>query len=272
MTSIPGWQSLRGTRLGPALWAMGRCRKPCLAAKINDPSRSSRSDSPAWLWSQAVLVALILSRVCGTVAGMPTMRSTLAATAVVAVLGVTATACAGSTSTGTAVLEAHGDVSSASAHHLEAASSPKPGRIYVFTNVDSHGKGSVLITGVIGDLGKQFPANKNGKPDSNADYEEVVLRHGTLLLDERALTNGHWTYDTNVADCSSTVISQHPVPVLDGTGKYVGISGTLSGVATEAILSPRYKSGKLKGQCSQTTKVGPARHIGTMNGSGSVTF
>jgi hypothetical protein len=203
---------------------------------------------------------------------MTAIRSTVAATGVVAVLGVAATACATGTYTDTAVLEAHGAVSSSSAHHLKAASSPKPGRIFVFTNVNSHGKGSVLITGVIGDLGKQFPANKYGKPDSNADYEEVVLRRGTLLLDERDLTNRHWTYDTNVADCSSTVISQHPVPVLDGTGKYAGISGTLSGVATEAMLAPRYKSGKFKGQCSQTTKVGPARHIGTMNGSGAVTF
>jgi hypothetical protein len=125
---------------------------------------------------------------------------------------------------------------------------------------------------VIGDVGRQFPVDKAGIADSGGDFEKVVLTHGTFLLDERALTNGHWYDHTNRSNCSSTIISQHPVGVLDGTGAYAGIKGSIAGVGTVAILPPRITSGKRKGQCGQEKGVGPRRHVSTMDGSGFVTL
>jgi hypothetical protein len=59
-----------------------------------------------------------------------------------------------------------------------------------------------------------------------------------------------------------------PVTLLDGTGRYKGISGKVA--ATFAFVMPRQTGGKDKGQCNQNAR--PLDSYTSLNGRGTVRF
>ena len=63
-----------------------------------------------------------------------------------------------------------------------------------------------------------------------------------------------------------------PVTLLDGTGLYSGITGTLHVTITEAFILPVYASGKNKGQCNESQNAQPVAAYGSIIGSGTVSF
>jgi hypothetical protein len=62
------------------------------------------------------------------------------------------------------------------------------------------------------------------------------------------------------------------VTLLDGTGLYAGITGTLKLTITEAFILPVYASGKNKGQCNESQNAQPVADYGSIIGSGTVSF
>jgi hypothetical protein len=59
---------------------------------------------------------------------------------------------------------------------------------------------------------------------------------------------------------------------VSGTGRYKGIHGTLKLKGTFAGISPRFKSGKHKGQCEPGQKVRPVALYLSITGTGKVSF
>jgi hypothetical protein len=154
---------------------------------------------------------------------------------------------------------------------LSSAGSSVSGTIRVFSTVGYNGKGPVTVTGVIGDFGTSVPANRNGKEDSNGDFEKVTLRRGSFLLDERALNNGPVHFKSNKSNCSTSVQGTAKIAVSLGTGTYAGIRGTVKGTFSFADVEPRVTSGAGKGDCSGKNVTG-ARHFSVLIASGVVTY
>jgi hypothetical protein len=161
------------------------------------------------------------------------------------------------------------EVSTLQAH---ASNGAKSGTIRLFATMKSNGKASVVVTGVVGDFGRYFPANKNGKADSNDNYDEVVLSRGTFLLDERALTNNPFKIHSNESTCSTSLTTTAKVPVSEGTGTYAGIHGTIDAAGRVAFVQPRFKSGSHNGKCESGKKPSAKAYFADLTGHGLVTF
>jgi hypothetical protein len=122
-----------------------------------------------------------------------------------------------------------------------AASTPTGGKIRVFVTSTSATKGTILITGAIGDYGTTISEDANGKADPNGNFEQVKLQQGGFLVNATALNkklnSGKPT--VNKANCSLAFTGTGPATISDGTGVYAGITGkvaltvTFAGVATK---------------------------------------
>jgi hypothetical protein len=76
----------------------------------------------------------------------------------------------------------------------------------------------------------------------------------------------------NKVTCSMAASVSAPVTLLDGTGLYTGITGTLDVTISEAFILPLYTSGKDKGQCNASPTAQPLADYGSIIGSGTVSF
>jgi hypothetical protein len=145
---------------------------------------------------------------------------------------------------------------------LEAsASTPPGGHVQLFSNPTISGAtGSVLIVGAIGDHGKYVQENATGTPDPNGNYLKVSLHNGTFEVKFTAATVLHKT--PFKATCSGIAAERTPSVVLNGTGQYTGISGTLEFTATHVLLSSRHTSGPDAGQCNHADIISEYDSIG----------
>lgn len=80
----------------------------------------------------------------------------------------------------------------------------------------------------------------------------------------------HISPTVNAATCSAGVSLTAAITLLDGTGLYKGIGGTLKDTEFVGFISPRYTSGKDKGQCNLNTQ--PTAQLGLVVATGSVSF
>lgn len=85
--------------------------------------------------------------------------------------------------------------------------------------------GTILIVGAIGDFGKYVAADENGTPDPNGNYLKAILQKGTFEVNVTALADNHKT--PYKATCSGIFTGTAPGAVLNGTGLYAGIKGTM---------------------------------------------
>lgn len=155
---------------------------------------------------------------------------------------------------------------------LGASSAPAGGHIDVFIQVEGKGAGKVLITGAIGDAGTVGSIDKNGTSDPQGDYGTVTLSQGSFEVNKTALEKAINKLSPNVnsATCSAGISLTVPITVFDGKGLYKGISGTLKDTEFVGFISPRYTSGKNKGQCNLNTQ--PAAQLGLVVATGTVSF
>lgn len=181
------------------------------------------------------------------------MKNTVRATLAVAVIGSALFAAAAALGSGTA---------------------PVGGTVHLFyTQQSINANGAVVFTGAIGDYGKTVSIDKNGKPDPNGSYEKVILQAGTLELNATALdTKFTQTKPTAYpATCSGQENGNSSMTLLNGTGLYAGITGTIHLHFTGAFIVPRFTSGTHKGQCNGNASK-PAGLSNLITGSGKVSF
>ena len=161
------------------------------------------------------------------------------------------------------------------------ASTPAGGSVNVYitpnTNGNGNGGGIVVFTGAIGDYGTTTGhSDKDGKPDKQGAYGNILLKKGTIRVDlaafgAKAQSAGSQT-PLNSAGCSQTISFSAPVTLVSGTGLYQGISGTINLTETVALVYPRYSSGKNKGMCNASNNAEPLATWASITGSGTVSF
>lgn len=155
-------------------------------------------------------------------------------------------------------------------------SSPAGGSVRLFATPTNDGGVTIVITGAIGDYGSGRNINKNGTANPNGNYVKVTLHKGTFEINSTTLnakTNSLGSQTPiDKATCSMEASASAPVTLLDGTGLYKGITGTLNVTITEAFILPVYTSGKNKGQCNESQNAQPVADYGSIVGSGTVSF
>lgn len=133
----------------------------------------------------------------------------------------------------------------------------------------------IVITGVIGDWGTATSVNKNGTPNTNGNYEKIVLQHGGFMVNSVALnqkTNNAPPTSANATTCSVVFGGSGPTTLFGGTGTYAGITGTIVITEKFAGIGARYTSGAKKGQCNMSNNSEPVAFWGSITGTGKVTF
>lgn len=154
-----------------------------------------------------------------------------------------------------------------------AAGAPAGGVVRVI-GVPNNGRSPVVFTGAVGDYGTATRQNANGAANRNGNYVRFNLKRGTFVGNGTVLfakTNSA-TPAFNRATCSGQFSATAPMPLSSGTGLYAGISGTLNVRLTFAFVGPRFKSGKHKGQCNAGQNATPLAQMGSISGSGRVSF
>ena len=148
-------------------------------------------------------------------------------------------------------------------------------KLFVTPSASGNGGGAAVITGAIGDYGKTTgKMDKNGKRDANGNYGKLALQQGTIEVNlttfDRRTNNAQ--PNINNTTCSASLAVTAPVMLFNGTGLYKGIMGTVNLTETYAVILPRYKSGKNKGQCNESNNAQPLAQWGSVAGSGRVSF
>jgi hypothetical protein len=159
-----------------------------------------------------------------------------------------------------------------SAAFASTSSTEAGGSVRVFAAPGTSAPSPILLTGAIGDFGTITPINKKGEKDPEGTYIKVTLRQGTFRLNattlDARLSKAQPAFDQ--ATCSGWLVQSGPVWLTNGTGRYTGISGTLHMTVTVAFISPRYASGKDKGQCGNNAQ--PLSRYASTTGSGIVRY
>ncbi len=155
---------------------------------------------------------------------------------------------------------------------LEAdASAPASGTISLFSKPTTSGtSGTILAVGAIGDYGKYQASDRNGKPDPQGSYLKIILKKGTFELNVASLTDKPRA--KYAATCSAIFSGTSATVVLNGTGLYAGINGTLHTTELHALLASRYTSGKNKGQCKVGGNARPIAEYNSLSAAGKVSF
>jgi hypothetical protein len=159
---------------------------------------------------------------------------------------------------------------------LAGASTPSGGKISIWATANLTGATSkVVVVGAIADYGVGTSVDKNGKVDSNGNYERIVLKKGSFVADATALNQGNNSAPptiNNPSTCSFAFSGSGPVTLSNGKGAYAGITGTLTVTQQFVGIGPRYTSGKKKGQCNQSNNAQPIAGAGSVSGTGTVAF
>ena len=156
-----------------------------------------------------------------------------------------------------------------------AASKPKGGEVHVLVEPSgSATPGKILFTGAIGDQGTTLNVDQNGTPDPNGNYAKVTLSQGTFEVNITALkaASNNASPRFNTATCSATISVIAPITLLDGTGLYAGITGTVRASETAGFIGPRITSGAKKGQCNMDNSAQPVGLLILVTGTGTVHF
>ena len=155
------------------------------------------------------------------------------------------------------------------------ASTPAGGSIdFLASSSATGGGGTIIVTGAIGDHGKTLNIDANGKPDPNGEHVKVTLTEGTFEVDAVPLDaqTNKASPTFSPATCSAALSATGPVTLVDGTGLYKGITGTVSVNISIAFLLPRYTSGKHKGKCNMGNNATPFAASELIHGTGTVQF
>jgi hypothetical protein len=156
---------------------------------------------------------------------------------------------------------------------LAAASSGTPagGRIQVFVQPgNGQGKGKILFTGAVGDYGSSSRATSSG----GKKFGTATLKKGTITIDLTAISAkvNKANPTVNNATCSASITKTAAAPVVSGTGLYAGIHGTIRLTESFGFIGSTFKSGPKKGRCNFSNSARTVAQMGTVYGSGTVSF
>ncbi len=152
-----------------------------------------------------------------------------------------------------------------------SSGTPAGGRIQIFVLPgSSQGKGKILFTGAVGDYGSSSPATGSG----GKKFGTATLQKGTITIDLTAITAkvDKANPTVNAATCSASLTKTAAAPVVSGTGLYAGIHGTIRLTESFGFIGSTYKSGPKMGQCNFSNSSRTVAQMGTVYGSGSVSF
>ena len=156
---------------------------------------------------------------------------------------------------------------------LAAASSGTPagGRIQLFVQPgNGQGKGKILFTGAVGDYGSSSPTTSSG----GKKFGTATLQKGTITIDLTAISRkvNKANPAVNASTCSASITETAAAPVVSGTGLYAGIHGTIRLTESFGFIGSTFKSGPKMGQCNFSNSARTVAQMGTVYGSGSVSF
>ena len=152
---------------------------------------------------------------------------------------------------------------------LGAAGTPAGGKIKIFVASPDKLRSRVVIVGAIGDYGTAISQDQKGRPDINGVFEKFTLKQGGFTVDATVLNKGLGKVKprVNPATCSVEFAGSGPGTVINGTGLYARISGTLKISFDLAWITPR-KHGK----CVLNENTKPVAEYDTVSVSGTVSF
>jgi len=156
-----------------------------------------------------------------------------------------------------------------------APAMPAGGGIRVWASPTGNGlRSSIVITGAIGDYGTATTITAAGVPNANGNYVRVDLHRGTFKVNSTVLNAkaNSAQPNFNASTCSAWLSVSGPVTLSDGTGLYIGISGSVNITETYAFILPRYSSGAHEGQCNESNSAQPAGSWSSITGYGTVHF
>ena len=111
-------------------------------------------------------------------------------------------------------------------------------------------------------------------PTRRALYSLSKLHYGSILLNttplRRAINLGIQRARPDLASCSLQGSTSASVPIVRGTGRYAGISGSIRAKFTFAEVAGRHTSGAKKGTCNLVA--GPVAQWASIVGTGTVSF
>ena len=137
------------------------------------------------------------------------------------------------------------------------------GPIKFFVTTFSNGSGDIIVIGAIGDYGSSAARGTD---------LEVTLHRGAFELNVAALVAKASKSGPSLSSvtCSGVSSVSAPAPILDGSGAYQGLAGTLNVTETIAFILARHSSGAHKNECNNDTR--PLDAYSSITGSGTVTF
>jgi hypothetical protein len=160
----------------------------------------------------------------------------------------------------------------AGASALAASSgTPKGGPIQLIVQPGGQqGAGKIIVTGAIGDYGTSSPSKTKGK----TKYGVATLKKGGFKIDLTAIFKkvNSANPTPNSVTCSVEISESAPAAISNGTGAYKGVRGSVNLTETFGFIAPRFTKGKHKGQCNWAPNATPVAQMGTVYGTGSVSF
>jgi hypothetical protein len=152
-----------------------------------------------------------------------------------------------------------------------SSGTPAGGRIQLFVQPgNGQGNGKVLFTGAVGDYGSSSPTIGSG----GKKFGTATLKKGTITIDLTAITAkvDKANPTINASTCSLAITETAAAPVVSGTGLYAGIHGTIRITESFGFIGSTYKSGPKKGKCNMSNNAPTVAEMGTVYGSGTVSF
>jgi hypothetical protein len=133
-----------------------------------------------------------------------------------------------------------------------AAAKPAGGQIAIYFTPQQR-KSLILVAGAIGDYGIGVPVNAKGQHDPAGQFERFTLQQGSFIIDNRKLNQAAMAKEPvrNPQTCSLVLNVHAPAALSGGTGRYAGISGTVTLNSNLAAIFP-HKSGST-GTCNFDT-------------------
>jgi hypothetical protein len=170
----------------------------------------------------------------------------------------------------TGALLTSGSLALAAAPKAHSAAAPQGGTIHVFISDLGPTKSKVTITGAIGDYGIGISETKQGKVDPNGAYEELKLKHGTLLVYgagfDAAINHAH--PQLNTSNCSFYLSASGPSRIMSGTGTYAGAHGKITLTGQFGGIGPK----KANGKCNMSNNAPTFGGFFAITGTGTVAF
>ncbi len=145
------------------------------------------------------------------------------------------------------------------------ASAASPGGVVHIYDVNpgTTNRGSIVITGAIGDSG----TDQSGV---SANANRIVLSKGSFDVDTTAIQKKFSIAKPtgSPTNCAVVLAATAPATLFDGTGAYKGITGTVSITIASAAVLPKTSNGK----CDESPNAVAVGEVTISQGSGTITF